>query len=82
MSLNLFDWFCEEEYGEKKRDELLSEVQVAIKQHGNSNMVYNICNSFILRLQEDHPQIVTRRGYREDFALGLEYLVEQGIILV
>jgi len=34
MALSTFDKFCKAEYHGKDGDEILSEVQVAIKQHG------------------------------------------------
>ena len=61
MSLKLFEWFCKDEYDGKTGDEIISEVQVVIKQHGNQNMVYIICSAFILWLQEEHPEIKTQR---------------------
>ena len=63
LALKLFDWFCESQYDGKEGDEVIMDIQMTIKQHGNNKMVFNVCNSFIQWLLEDHPENKIQKNY-------------------
>jgi len=59
--LNLFDYFCKHAHN-KDGDEVILEIQKAIKQDNNSDRLFRLCNSFVQWLQEDHPEVKTRHN--------------------
>jgi integrase len=58
--LKLFDYFCKETY-KKNGDEVILDIQGAIKVDQNYDRLFRLCNSFVLWLGEDHPEIVVQK---------------------
>ena len=52
LALNLFDYFCKDQFG-KNGDGIILEIQQAVKKDQNFDRLFRLCNSFVQWLQED-----------------------------
>ena len=64
--LNVFDYFCKNIFC-KEGDEVIIDIQNAIKEDQNYDRLFRLCNSFVQWLQQDHPEI------KPNFS-GIEYI--------
>ena len=55
-SLRLLDYFCKNIH-HKNGDEIILELQNAIKKDGKFDRLFRLCNNFVQWLQEDHPDV-------------------------
>jgi len=59
-SLNLFDFFCKGLH-HKDGNEVILDIENAIKQDKNHDRLFRLFNSFVLWLQEDHPEAIVQK---------------------
>ena len=60
--LNLFDFFCKGTY-QKNGDIVISDMENVIKQDANYDRLFILCNSFVLWLQENHPDCIVQKHF-------------------
>lgn len=64
--LNLFDFFCKGMY-QKNGDNVILDMENAIKQDTNYDRLFRLCNSFVLWLQEDQPDCIVKKRHFSTF---------------
>jgi len=60
--LNLFDFFCKATC-QKNGDDVILDMENAIKQDTNYDRLFRLCNSFVLWLQEDQPDCIVQKHF-------------------
>lgn len=60
--LNLFDFFCQGVH-QKNGDNVILDMENAIKQDTNYDRLFRLCNSFVLWLQEDQPDCIVQKRH-------------------
>jgi lysyl-tRNA synthetase class I len=62
IALNLFDYFCKDQF-KKDGDEIILDIQQAVRKDQNFDRLFRLCNSFVQWLQEDQPHIIIHMRY-------------------